>query len=138
MLNLDTRKINFVLAFPQAKLEIPVYMYIPAGMQLQGKNSNDKSYILKLEKSCYGLKQASANWYNMLQPALHSRWYKDSAADFYVFLCQDLVVLVYVNDCILITRTNQPLKNCSLKYGSENFIFADEGDLNKYLWFEIK
>ncbi len=37
MLNLDTRTIDFYLAFP--KLEIPVYMHLPAGMQFEGISS---------------------------------------------------------------------------------------------------
>ncbi|KAL7464788.1 hypothetical protein ACHAXS_005121 [Conticribra weissflogii] len=71
---LDTRAIDFVLAFPQAKLDVPVYMYVPAGMQLQGiQGDTHHMYILKLEKSLYGLKQASANWYEMLKSALQHR-----------------------------------------------------------------
>ena len=41
VLELDTQAIDFVLAFPQAKLEVPVYMELPAGMDLadHGKDS---------------------------------------------------------------------------------------------------
>ena len=140
MLDLDTRTIDFILAFLQAKMEIPVYMYIPAGMQLQRISSDDKSYILKLKKSLYGLKQASANWYYMLWKALHSRGFKDSVADSCVFLRQDLIVLVYVDECILIGKNKSVIEEFikSLKNGPENFIFMDEGDLNKYLGVEIK
>ncbi len=33
ILGLEIQGINFVLAFPQAKLDESIYMYIPAGMQ---------------------------------------------------------------------------------------------------------
>ena len=34
---LDTKAIDFVLAFPQADLDVPVYMELPAGMDLSGE-----------------------------------------------------------------------------------------------------
>ncbi len=36
MLQLDTRAIDFVLAFPQADLDTPVYMCLPTGMVIDG------------------------------------------------------------------------------------------------------
>ena len=36
VLELDTQAIDFVLAFPQDELEVPVYMELPAGMDLAG------------------------------------------------------------------------------------------------------
>ena len=69
--NLDTKVINFVLAFPQAKLDVDVYMAIPAGMVLE--NGHRGLDVLKLNKSLYGLKQASANWYEMVSKGLTDR-----------------------------------------------------------------
>merc|ERR1712102_12315 len=67
ILSLDTKAIDFVLAFPQADLEVPVYMELPAGMDLQGKGESSSKYLLKLTKSLYGLKQGSLNWHNKLK-----------------------------------------------------------------------
>ncbi len=105
ILGLETQAIDFVLAFPQAKLNVPVYMYVPAGMQLHGiPNDAHHMYILKLEKSLYGLKQASANWYDMLKKALENCGLQESVADACVFFKKDMIVLVYVDDCILISN----------------------------------
>ncbi len=131
----------FVLAFPQATLDVPVYMYVPAGMTLSGiPDGAHHMYILKLEKSLYGLKQASANWYNMLRKALQDQGLIESASDAYVFLKKDLIVLVYVNNCILISNKLSVLQTFikSLTDGPEKFIFTDEGKLDKYLGVEIK
>jgi hypothetical protein len=80
---LDTKVIDFVLAFPQAKLDVIMFMEIPAGMVLTGvaKNSQRSLYILSLNKSLYGLKQASANWYKMLTTGLRDRGFKPSNVD---------------------------------------------------------
>ena len=51
----------FVLTFPQAKLDVPVYMELPIGMEVVGAGDNRHTYVLKLNRSLYGLKQASMN-----------------------------------------------------------------------------
>ena len=61
ILDLNAQAIDFVLAFPQADLEVPVYMELPAGMDLEGRGVSSSSYVLKLSKSLYGLKQGSLN-----------------------------------------------------------------------------
>ncbi len=43
MLQLDTHAIDFVLAFPQADLDTPVYMYLPAGIVLM---VHPKAYLM--------------------------------------------------------------------------------------------
>ncbi len=97
--------------------------------------------ILKSEKSLYGLKQASANWYNVLHKALKDRGLKESSADACVFLWKGMIVLVYINNCILISNKQSVLKKVFidlLNDGPENFIFTDECKLNKYFGVEIK
>ena len=57
---LESKAIDFVLAFPQAELAVDIWMYLPIGFQVDTENES-KCYILKLNKSQYGLKQASLN-----------------------------------------------------------------------------
>jgi hypothetical protein len=57
-----TKSIDFVLAFPQADLEIPVYMELPIGFEAPD-GENCKTDVLKLNKSLHGLKQAGYNWF---------------------------------------------------------------------------
>ncbi len=141
VLQLETRAINFVLAFPQADLDVPVFMHLPAGMIISGvPDGESTSYVLKLRKSLYGLKQASANWHDLLKTSLVSRGFKESVADPCVFIRKDMIVLVYVDDCILISRKSDVIDEfiLSLIEGPEKFAFTDEGDLRRYLGVEIK
>ncbi len=83
---LETQAIDSMLAFPQAKLDVPVYMYVPAGMKLMGiPDDAHHMYILKLERSFYGLKKASANWYSMLKRALEDHGFQEFPSDACVF-----------------------------------------------------
>ena len=52
ILNLESRSIDFVLAFPQAELTEDIYMEAPFGFDFDGQ----RTYVLKLNKSLYGLK----------------------------------------------------------------------------------
>ena len=83
---MESRTIDFVLAFPQADLDVPVYMELPIGMELPESEGDKKFYVLRLIKSLYGLKQASANWYDMLKKGLEIRGFKESVADPCVFI----------------------------------------------------
>ena len=49
---LESKSIDFVLAFPQAGLDVPVYMELPAGVNPTNVSDGDRcKYVLKLNKS---------------------------------------------------------------------------------------
>jgi hypothetical protein len=56
-------KTNFILAYPQAPLETPLYMEVPKGVNLQNLPRQPKEYVLELKKNLYGQKQAGRVWY---------------------------------------------------------------------------
>jgi hypothetical protein len=58
-----------VLAFPQADLEMPVYMELPIGFD-PPEGEYYKYYVLRFNKSLYGLKQARYNWFAKLSNGL--------------------------------------------------------------------
>jgi hypothetical protein len=72
------------LAFPQADLDIPVYMELPAGMEIPGHSKS--GHLLLLKKNLYGLKQASFNWHQKLKTALEERHFVESLSDPCVFI----------------------------------------------------
>ena len=50
IIGLETKALDFVLAFPQADLDTPVFMDIPIGVSVDGIHQNRK-YVLRLLKS---------------------------------------------------------------------------------------
>ena len=54
ILKLDTKAIVFVLAFPQADLDVLVYMELPSKMDLEVHGKDSLKYLLKLKKYLYG------------------------------------------------------------------------------------
>ena len=101
ILMLNTQAIDFVLVFPQqADLGVPVYMELPAGMVLEGKNKSSSTYVLKSHKSLYGLKQGSFNWHKKLKDVLLARGFTEYISDSCGFLSNTLIILVYVDDCV--------------------------------------
>jgi hypothetical protein len=50
------RQVDFIMAYPQAPVEIDIYMELPQGICTATGNSKD--HILKLLKNIYGQKQA--------------------------------------------------------------------------------
>ncbi|KAL7524001.1 hypothetical protein ACHAWF_000781, partial [Thalassiosira exigua] len=73
IMNIETQAIDFVLAFPQTDLEVPVYMELPAGIELSGHGASSLQFLLKLRKNIYGLRNASYNWHQMLKKGLEDR-----------------------------------------------------------------
>ena len=45
--DLETQALDFVLAFPQAKLDVPVYMKIPPGIDIE--NGSKDKYLISLK-----------------------------------------------------------------------------------------
>ena len=138
---LDSKAIDFVLAFPQAELDEDIWMLLPIGFQVDGMTEaeSERQYLLKLNANLYGLKQASYNWYEKLKAALIDRGLNPSDIDPCLYIGNGMIVLTYVDDCIIVGPS---MKNIdafvkSMKEGSENFILTDEGDIDKFLGIEI-
>ena len=135
---LETRSIDFVLAFPQADLDVPVYMELPMGFR---HHDTSQRYVLRLNKNLYGLKNASLNFFNLLKEGLEARGYQNqSETDACVFLGKSSIVLVYVDDCIIFQKKGSNDANeliRKLQEGEEKFVFTDDGDLEKYLGVDI-
>ena len=61
IVGLESRAIDFVLAFPQADLDVSVYIELPIAMEVSDNTREHRQNILCLETSLYILKQLSAN-----------------------------------------------------------------------------
>ena len=60
--NLESKSIDFVLDFPQADLDVDIWMELPIGFFIdEAAYGKSRSYFLKLNNNLYGLKQASLN-----------------------------------------------------------------------------
>ena len=64
-----------------------------------------------------------------------ARGFTESISDSCVFLFKVLIILVYVDDCILTSKDDIAIPNFikSLESRSENFMFTDERTLSLYL-----
>ena len=114
---------------------MPIFMELPAGFETE--DGDQRTHIVELKKSLYDLKQAGLNWYEKLKTGLLSseRGFVQSKVDPCVFISQDLIVLTYVDDCLILGKSEEKIKwlITSLKEGSENFDFTEEGDVKNYL-----
>ena len=87
-------------AFLHGDLAKEVYMLPPPGYSRHGEN-----LVCRLNKSLYGLKQASCNWYSKFSCAIRKADFKQSMADYSLFtrVHEDsfTAVLIYVDDMII-------------------------------------
>ena len=131
---LDTKSINFVLAFPQAELTRDVFMELPYGFEHGYKGE----YVLKLKKNLYGLADAPYNWFQKLTEGLESEEFKRSEIDQCVFLRNDCVIMVYVDDMIALAKNKSVLEKLVHNLKQKDFILTDKGTLTKYLGVDVK
>jgi hypothetical protein len=141
--DLKSKSNNFVLAFPQADLDAPVYMELPAGVNPINVSDGDRRrYVLKLNKSLYGLKQAVYNWFEKLHEdeGLITRDFIQSQVNKCVFCRKDCIVLTYVDDCITLGKDMAIVDAVisSLKEGHEDFELVDQCNIDKYLELLIR
>ncbi len=116
-------------------------MELPAEVNPVNVSDGDwRRYILKLNKSLYGLRQAGYNWFNKLHEGLITRDFIQSQVDKCVFFQKDCIVLTYVDDCIILGKDMAIVDAVisSLKEGHEDFELVDQGSIDKYLGLMIQ
>ena len=86
------------------------------------------------------MKQSSTNWFDTLKAGLKSRYSKNRKWTQVFFLRKGAIVLVYVDDCIIVSKDSQTIEDLviSLKNGPENFLLTDEGNIENYLGVYIR
>ncbi len=92
-----------------------------------------------MKKSLYGLKQASINWFKKLKQGLVDWGFTPSKIDPCLYLKENMVLLTYVDDCIIISPSQESI-NCLItlmQNNPENFKFTNEGDVTKFLGIKI-
>ena len=134
---LESRSIDFVLAFPQAVLETEVYMEIPQGFE---RTHDDENCVLKLKRSIYGLKQSNYNFYKKLSTALKARGILPCSTDSCVHASKNLILIVCVDDVLIFSKKSMWIDIFvkSLFEGDEKFELTDEGNIDKYLGVDVK
>ena len=131
---LHSKSIDFVLAFPQADLDVNIWMELPMGIVVGLHESESCGYVLKLKKSLYGLKQASLNWFEKLKQGLTDRGFRPSAIDPCLYLKVNMILLTYVDDCIIFSPSKESIDRLirSMHDGPKNIKLIDEGNMNKF------
>lgn len=133
--NWFTLQLDVQNAFLHGNLQEIVYMEPPPGLRRQGENM-----VCRLNKSLYGLKQASRNWFSVLSGALKSAGYAQSKADYSLFTKQQgtffTAVLIYVDD-ILVTGNSMQEIMALKQFLLKKFLIKDLGKLGYFLGIEF-
>jgi hypothetical protein len=107
---MKSRQIDFIQAYTEAPVGCEIYMHIPAQFVVadgtlkffsEPTPGNSEVYVLLISKNLYGLKQAGNNWFDKLCDSLLSRGFCQSSIDACLFIRKDLILIVYVDDCLL-------------------------------------
>lgn len=122
-------------AFLQGDLVEEVYMELPQGVCSQGKN-----IVCGVQKSLYGLKQASRQWNVKLIEALLVVGFQQSRFDYSMFTKKKgdslLVLLIYVDD-LMITRNNEEMIIELKNLLNHKFKMKDLGELKYFLGLKV-
>ena len=130
-----TRQIDYVQAYPQADIEVDLYMEIPKGFEVQGSDPGE--YVLKLHKNIYGQKQAGRVWNQHLVKRLKSIGFKPSTSDECVFYKGNAIYALYTDDSILAGPDPNELDCIIQEMKQANLDITVEGDLSDFLGVKI-
>ena len=119
---LDMRLMDVITAYLYGSMDNDIYMKIPEGFKLPDANNTKprSMYLIKLQRSLYGLKQSGRMWYNRLSEYLLKEGYVNNPICPCIFIKKSetgfAIIAVYVDDLNLVgtpeelTRTTNYLK----------------------------
>uniref|UniRef100_A0A803QA39 Reverse transcriptase Ty1/copia-type domain-containing protein n=1 Tax=Cannabis sativa TaxID=3483 RepID=A0A803QA39_CANSA len=126
-------------AFLHGDLHEDVYMTLPQGYS-PNKGELPTNAVCKLQKSLYGLKQASRQWFEKFSNALEEEGFTHSATNHSFFIKHSQVgfiaLLVYVDDVILASNNLKELEALKVRLDSK-FKLKDMGKLKYFLGLEV-
>ena len=133
-----TRQIDFILAYPQAPVETPLFMRIPKGFAMANDNEDPQDYVLELVKNLYGQKQAGRVWNKHLHKGLLDIGFQQSAIDECVYYCGSTIFLVYVDDGLFFAPNDGDIEAAIADIRAAGYDISDEGEIDDYLGVKIE
>jgi hypothetical protein len=130
------KQVDFIMAYPQAPIEMDMYMELPHGIETRYGNSRD--YVLKLLRNLYGQKQAGRVWNEYLVEKLRSIGFTQSLVDECVFYRDDIIFIVYVDDGIFVGNDEMQLSNVITELRNIGLNIEDQGNPADYVGVNIK
>ena len=133
--NWHTAQIDFVMAYPQAKLDTPKYMHLPRGIVMS--DENEQKHVLKIKQNIYGGKDSGRIFYKHVAGRLvNNMKCTKSAVDDCVFYRGHVIFCFYVDDgLVFFSDVNEGRKFMDdLK---KTFKIEEKGDVNDYLGVNI-
>lgn len=107
-----TKQVDYTNAFAQAALMEEVYIEAPRGFA-----RSDGKDVLKLNNSLYGLKQAPKTFYEKLRDGLLEQGFVQSIIDPCLFMKQDMICVIYVDDTIITGSEEQAIEEMITSLG---------------------
>ena len=130
------RQVDFVMAYPQAPIEMDMYMELPPGIHTTLGDSKD--YVLMLVNNLYGQKQAGRVWNQYLVDKLLSIGFVQSLIDECVFYRGDVIFIVYVDDGIFMAKSNEHITAAIDELQALKLNIEDQGHPADYVGVSIK
>ena len=138
LLGWQSRQLDFVMAYPQAPAEMPLYMRLPQGYKCN--RITRKTHALKLLHNVYGQKQAGRVWNKFMDQGMREIRFKPSKFDPCLYDRGSVVFLVYIDDCIVFGPSDQSIDQVAtdLRACSRQFTVDDQGDVGDFLGIQVQ
>ena len=137
ILDLETKQVDYTLAFVHAEAEPGTYIEMPRMFEKKG-------YILELKRNLYGQRDAPLKFFNYLKDGLKDRGFTQARNEPCLFYSKDVIVLTYIDDCIYFSRSGKKidevidsLRKPKANEGSKKFLLNIEDDYAGFLGINI-
>ena len=138
LLGWQSRQLDFVMAYPQVRAEMPLYMRLPQGYQRHGMTR--KTHALKLIRNMYGQNQAGRIWNKFMDKGMRDIGFTPSKFDPCLYYRGPALFLVYIDDCIMFSPDAWAIDQVvtDLHSYSQQFTVDDQGDIGDFLGIQIQ
>ena len=138
LLGWRSRQLDFVMAYPQAPAELPLYLRLPQGYKRKGMTR--KSHVLKLKRNVYGQKQAGRVWNQYMDQGMRSICFTLGKFDPCLYYRKSIIFLVFIDDCIVFGPNDTAINEVvtDLRNSSQNFTLDDQGEVGDLLGIQIQ
>ena len=125
---------DITAAFVHAPLEEDeeIYVHQPRGFEVPG------DYVLKLNRSVYGIKQAPRNFFKYLRKHLQKQGLKQSEFDPCLFVGPKVTAIVYVDDILFFAANDDDINAVILALQKQDIQIRREGSAEGFLGVAVE